>query len=82
MEFLDMHDPQKEGGRDITKFVEFSEYKSYNLLTAAVLDEIPDQLVDYFYDRGIMPGTAETVDPESIEELSADEDDRAERFLR
>lgn len=81
MTFLDEHDPEKEGGRDITKFVRFTEYKSYNLLTEAVLDEIPEQLVDYYYERGVMPKKAESVDRDGIEQLPADSDDRTVQFL-
>jgi len=55
MQFLDEHDPEKEGGRDITKFVEWNDFSSNDALTDEVLDEIPDQLVDYFYTRGILP---------------------------
>lgn len=66
MEFLDEHDEHNEEGRDITKFVKFNDYRSYNLLTEAVLDEIPGQLVDYYYGKGILPGEAETVDNETV----------------
>jgi hypothetical protein len=81
MEFLDEHDPETEGGRDITKFVRFNDYKSYNLLTEAVLDEIPDQLVDFFYVRGIMPGEAEYIDRETVVVMDADDDERTVNFL-
>lgn len=81
MQFLDDHNPQTEGGRDITKFVHFSDYKSYNLLTEAVLDEIPDQLVDYFFDRGIMPGQAEDIDKDTVHVMPADDDERTITFL-
>jgi len=66
MEFLDSFDdeatPTTTGkslsarGRDITKFVKFNDYTTANALTEAVLDEIPDQLVNYFYSKGRMPG--------------------------
>lgn len=81
MQFLDDHDPKVEGGRDITKFVRFNDYKSFNALTEAVLDEIPDQLVSYFYDRGIMPGQLEDFDPEHVEVAPADDDARTFTFL-
>eukprot|EP00978_Attheya_sp_CCMP212_P003704 scaffold7810_cov42-Attheya_sp.AAC.1 len=55
MQFLDEHDPENEGGRDITKFVEWNDFSSNDALTDEVLDEIPDQVVDYFYTRGILP---------------------------
>ena len=57
MQFLDDFQ-QAEGGqtRDIVQFVEFSRH-SHNkqTLTRETLDEIPDQLVGYFYGQGIMP---------------------------
>ena len=81
MEFLDEHDSENEGGRDITKFVRFDKYKSYNLLTEAVLDEIPDQLVDYFYARNMRPGKAEDVDKDHIQVMPADDDQRTVNFL-
>jgi hypothetical protein len=55
MEFLD----GDERGDDITQFVRFNDYKDKNSLTAAVLDEVPDQLVDCFFLKGIMPGEPE-----------------------
>lgn len=81
MEFLDEHDSTKEAGRDITKFVRFSDYKSFNSLTEAVLDEIPDQLVEYFYNREIMPGKMEEYDPDEVLIQPADEDERTYTFL-
>jgi len=52
MQFLDDFSTD----RDIVQFVEFDAHK-YNKasLTSETLDEIPDQLVKYFYSRGIMP---------------------------
>ena len=81
MEFLDEHDPHRDGGRDITKFVQFSDYRSFNALTEAVLDEIPEQLVTYFYDRNILPGQLEDYDENDVEVESADDDDRTFTFL-
>ena len=81
MEFLDEHDPSKEDGRDITKFVRFSDYRSFNALTEAVLDEIPDQLVTYFYDRNIMPGQLEAFDEDDVDIAPADDDNRTYTFL-
>ncbi|GAX21206.1 hypothetical protein FisN_26Lh164 [Fistulifera solaris] len=81
MEFLDEHDPNTEEGRDITKFVRFSDYKSFNALTEAVLDEIPEQLVQYFTDRKIMPGLLEDYDADKIEVAPADDDERTFTFL-
>jgi copine 4/6/7 len=64
MHFLDeRRDYEELGGRHITKFIQFRDYKSFNALTEAVLEEIPNQLVTYFFDRGIMPGQAD--DPEA-----------------
>lgn len=81
MEFLDEHDATKEDGRDITKFVRFSDYKSFNALTEAVLDEIPEQLVEYFYNREIMPGKMEEFDPDDVLIEPADDDERTYNFL-
>jgi hypothetical protein len=81
MEFLDEHDAEVEDGKDITKFVRFSDYKSFNALTEAVLDEIPDQLVSYFYDRRIMPGQLEAVEEGTVTIEAADDDDRTFTFL-
>jgi hypothetical protein len=57
MQFLD--DFQRdEGGntRDIVQFVEFSRHRNNRQsLTRETLDEIPDQLVNYFHSLGIMP---------------------------
>lgn len=81
MEFLDEHDPSREGGRDITKFVRFSDYKSFNALTEAVLDEIPDQLVEFFYTRGIMPTELENFHHDEVMVQPADDDSRTYSFL-
>lgn len=57
MQFLDDFQSQEAGsGRDICQFVEFSRHTSNKMaLTQATLDEIPDQLVDYFTSRDIKP---------------------------
>jgi Copine len=81
MEFLDEHDEGKEGGRDITKFVRFSDYKSFNALTEAVLDEIPDQLVSYFYNNEMMPGKMEGFNEDDVMVQPADDDSRTYTFL-
>lgn len=81
MEFLDRFDPKKDKGRDITKFVRFNDYKSYNALTEAVLDEIPDQLVDYYFEKGIMPGTDEGFSQDQVEVQPPDDDERTFTFL-
>ena len=80
MEFLDEHDPEKEGGRDITKFVRFSDYKSFNALTEAVLEEIPEAVVSYFWDRDIPPG--QLLRPnDDVVVAAADDDERTFTFL-
>lgn len=81
MEFLDEHDPETEGGRDITKFVRFSDYKSFNALTEAVLEEIPEAVVSYFWDRDIAPGSLETFDKDKVAVAEADDDGRTFTFL-
>ncbi len=81
MEFLDSYDPNRDNGRDITKFVRFNDYRSYNALTEAVLDEIPDQLVDYYYEKGILPGQEEGFNEDMVEVQEADDDERTYTFL-
>lgn len=81
MEFLDEHDPETEGGRDITKFVRFSDYKSFNALTEAVLEEIPEQVVSYFFDRDILPGQLERLEGDALNVETADDDARTFSFL-
>eukprot|EP00523_Entomoneis_sp_CCMP467_P009056 CAMPEP_0168729774 /NCGR_PEP_ID=MMETSP0724-20121128/6388_1 /TAXON_ID=265536 /ORGANISM="Amphiprora sp., Strain CCMP467" /LENGTH=633 /DNA_ID=CAMNT_0008776691 /DNA_START=39 /DNA_END=1940 /DNA_ORIENTATION=- len=81
MEFLDEHDPATEAGRDITKFVKFDDYRSFNALTQAVLDEIPHQLVDYFFSRNILPGQLEDHTAVDVKVSEADEDERTFTFM-
>jgi hypothetical protein len=81
MEFLDSYDANRDNGRDITKFVRFNDYRSYNALTEAVLDEIPDQLVDYYYEKGILPGQEEGFNEDMVEVQEADDDERTFTFL-
>merc|ERR1719414_519113 len=58
MQFLDDLDV-KPPARDITQFVEFRKHKhSKHSLAMATLEEIPNQLVDYFHGNGIPPLTA------------------------
>ena len=80
MEFLDEREATDEG-RDITKFVRFSDYRSFNALTEAVLDEIPEQLVSYFLQHNILPGKLEPFNENDIEIEPADGDDRTYTFL-
>jgi hypothetical protein len=81
MEFLDAFDPKTEEGRDITKFVRFKDYSSFNALTEAVLDEIPDQLVDYYFEKGILPGQGEDLSSDEVAVQPADDDERTLTFL-
>ena len=81
MVFLDEFDPQTEDGRDITKFVRFNDYRSYNALTEAVLDEIPDQLVDFYFEQGILPRRDEGFSVDMVEVKEADDDERTFTFL-
>lgn len=81
MQFLDDHDPETEGGRDITKFVRFSDFTSFNALTEAVLDEIPQQLVDYYYSRDILPGKSEDYHDIVVKIAEPDNDLRTLTFL-
>lgn len=81
MEFLDSFDVSTQEGRDITKFVRFNDYRSYNALTEAVLDEIPGQLVNYYYDRGILPGQDDGYSHEDVQIQPPDDDERTFTFL-
>ena len=80
-DFSGIEELEKNDGRDIVKFVQFSDYKSFNALTEAVLDMIPEQLVQYFYDRDILPGKMESFEYNAVEVLPADDDDRTYTFL-
>jgi hypothetical protein len=82
MQFLEEpQDYDELGGRHITKFIQFRDYKSFNALTEAVMDEFPNQLVTYFYDRGIMPGQIEENDHKMTEAEPAEDEDRTFTFL-
>lgn len=81
MEFLDAFNPATDDGRDITKFVRFNDYKSYNALTEAVLDEIPGQLVNFYFEQGILPGQEEGFSVDMVEVKEADDDERTFTFL-
>jgi hypothetical protein len=75
MQFLDDFQTQEHIGRDICQFVEFNRHKSNKMsLTQATLDEIPDQVVDYFYSRGIKPLPAITGSKVNVFEESFNED--------
>ena len=56
MQFLDDFETRNGFNRDIVQFVEFRNHEHDKMaLTRATLDEIPDQLVNFFLARGIMP---------------------------
>uniref|UniRef100_A0A7S2PR51 C2 domain-containing protein n=1 Tax=Skeletonema marinoi TaxID=267567 RepID=A0A7S2PR51_9STRA len=56
MQFLDDFETRSGVSRDIVQFVQFSAHEHNKAsLTRATLDEIPDQLVQFFHSRGIMP---------------------------
>ena len=56
MQFLDDFEKRNSMNRDIVQFVQFNAHEhNKTSLTRATLEEIPDQLVDFFYQRGIMP---------------------------
>jgi len=64
MQFLDDSAREKP---DICQFVEFSRHKhDFNSLTAATLQELPDQLVAYFQRNGINPNPPTQVEEEDI----------------
>jgi len=61
-DFMDADDTQY---RDVTQFVECRKYENdESQLTSAIFEEIPDQLVDYFYGKGIMPNPPIVMDEE------------------
>jgi len=65
MQFLD--DCAGNGTPDIAQFVEFNRHRHDRLsLTAATLDEIPEQLVGYFTRKGIRPGRALHLDEDEV----------------
>jgi len=56
MQFLDDFEKRSNMSRDIVQFVQFNAHEfDKTSLTRATLEEIPDQLVQYFHQRGIMP---------------------------
>ena len=75
MQFLDDFQAQEQSGRDICQFVEFNRHASNKMsLTQATLDEIPDQVVDYFHSRGIKPLPAITGSKVNVFEESFNEE--------
>eukprot|EP00980_Cylindrotheca_fusiformis_P002883 scaffold674_cov126-Cylindrotheca_fusiformis.AAC.22 len=81
MDFLDNFDHADGESRDITKFVQFNDYQSYNALTAAVLDEIPEQLVGYYFSQGILPGRDDEFEMDQAHVQPPDDDERTLTFL-
>jgi hypothetical protein len=76
MKFLDDFQTQVGGGRDICQFVEFRRFQNdRSALTQATLEEIPDQLVDYFYTRGINPLPSRRSSQLSLDGVTADDAD-------
>ena len=76
MQFLDDFQSNGHGGRDICQFVEFSRHQHDKRgLTKETLDEIPDQLVDFFFSKGIMPLPGMTGSQISLNPSLADEED-------
>eukprot|EP00977_Amphora_coffeiformis_P015198 scaffold4442_cov125-Amphora_coffeaeformis.AAC.29 len=64
------------GGRDICQFVEFRRYRNDRAgLTARTLEEIPDQLVDFFWTRGIMPMKSRNTSQLSLNNIEVEEPD-------
>jgi hypothetical protein len=80
MEFLDGDDATVRG-IDITQFVRYNDYNTESDLTDALLDEIPDQLVDHFYEKKLMPGEAVSYDAANLRVQEADERGRTKGFL-
>jgi len=71
MQYLD----DNSVGRDIVQFVESQRHlHSKGSLTAATLDEIPRQLVQYFSMNGILPGSKVVLREEDIA-VSSDEEE-------
>lgn len=93
MQFLDDFETRNSFNRDIVQFVEFRQHEHDKMsLTRATLDEIPDQLVQFFHMRGIMPQSdtnfstskivVEDVNPNEEEiDLSMDYNDDGEIVL-
>ena len=83
MQFLDDFISQEgAGGRDICQFVEFERYQSNKIhLTQATLEEIPDQVVDYFNSHGIKPLPAISGSRVNVLADECDEDEEIELSL-
>ncbi len=67
MHFLDNFEQRSGLNRDIVQFVEFRAHEfDKTSLTRATLEEIPDQLVQFFYTRGIMPQPSQGISTSKI----------------
>mmetsp|Transcript_29570 Transcript_29570/g.60175 ORF Transcript_29570/g.60175 Transcript_29570/m.60175 type:complete len:680 (+) Transcript_29570:384-2423(+) len=67
MHFLDNFEQRSGMNRDIVQFVEFRAHEfDKTSLTRATLEEIPDQLVQFFYTRGIMPRPSQGISTSKI----------------
>merc|ERR1712038_1925243 len=74
MQFLD-DVAERSNIPDIVQFVEFNKHKhSFNDLTHATLQELPDQLVSYFQRHGIDPNPPVQVNEEDIVVGAAEEE--------
>jgi hypothetical protein len=74
MQFLDDFQNDIGGGRDICQFVEFRKYQHNKAaLTEKTLEEIPDQLVDFFYTRNILPLPAHRLSQTSLSNILVEE---------
>mmetsp|Transcript_6833 Transcript_6833/g.12270 ORF Transcript_6833/g.12270 Transcript_6833/m.12270 type:complete len:100 (+) Transcript_6833:1627-1926(+) len=75
MEFLD--EAKSEGGRDIAQFVEFNAHShSPQSLTSTTLQEIPNQLVEFFTSHDQFPNaTVHANEDEIVVEAEEEEID-------
>mmetsp|Transcript_2477 Transcript_2477/g.3436 ORF Transcript_2477/g.3436 Transcript_2477/m.3436 type:complete len:570 (-) Transcript_2477:75-1784(-) len=74
MKYLD----DVSAGRDIVQFVPFNKYRhDKNALSAAVLNEVPDQLVEYFQKHGIEPNppVVQSFDDIALDDVEEETDD-------
>lgn len=75
MQFLDDFEKRSGMQRDIVQFVEFRAHEfNKTSLTRATLEEIPDQLVEFFYQRGIMPQPSKDLSVSRISVASCSDD--------
>jgi hypothetical protein len=72
MQFL--NDALRKYGRDMVSFVQFNKYRSHlGALTAATLNEVPAQLVDFFQKKEIAPLPPVQINDEDIQVEEYDE---------